>query len=176
MFQVTNEGPRETGASSASQTPSTSPDPATEPERRIADKLKRAGIIALQLVILIAVYGVGCLIANFLPITIPGNIVGMALLLVLLATGLLKAKHVGEACDYMVDNMSIFFIPAGVGIMGCFSLLQEAALKFALVCVVTTVIVFLATSLTVMAVSRIMEKHENKARRNRKAARLSQEA
>lgn len=138
------------------------------------ERLRKIGIIALQLVVLIAVYGIGCLIAGFLPIAIPGNIVGMALLLILLGTGILKAKHVGEACDYMVDNMSIFFIPAGVGIMGCFSLLQDAALKFAFVCIVTTVIVFLATSLTVALVSRLMESHH--ARRAKRAMHMQQEA
>jgi hypothetical protein len=35
--------------------------------------------------------------------------------------GILKRKHVGMACDYLIDNMSIFFVPAGVGIMGCVS-------------------------------------------------------
>ena len=82
----------------------------------------------------------------------------MALLLVLLATGVLKGKHIGGACDYMIDNMSIFFIPAGVGIMGCFTLLQGSALKFAFVCIVTTVIVFIATSATVIATSRLMNR------------------
>ena len=94
--------------------------------------------------------------------TVMGNIVGMALLLVLLATGVLKGKHIGGACDYMIDNMSIFFIPAGVGIMGCFTLLQDSALKFAFVCIVTTVIVFIATSATVIATSRIMNRIADK--------------
>ena len=70
----------------------------------------------------------------------------------------LKARHVGDACDCLLDNMSLFFIPAGVAIMGCVSLLEGNALKFALVCVITTVIVFLATSYTVMLVSRLTAK------------------
>lgn len=148
-----------------------------DPEQQQAStpkgKVKRIATLAMQLTLLIAVYELGCLISQYLPISIPGNIVGMALLLTLLATGIVKAKHVGDACDYMVDNMSIFFIPAGVGIMGCFTLLQDAALKFAFVCIVTTVIVFLATSLTVRLVSRLMENHQAK-RKN--GARVSQEA
>ncbi len=136
-----------------------SDSPTTEAESHtIRGKLKRAGIILAQLVVLIAIYEVGCIIARYLPIAIPGNIVGMALLLALLATGVLKGKHVGSACDYMIDNMSIFFIPAGVGIMGCFTLLQGSALKFAFVCIATTIIVFIATSATVIATSRIMDR------------------
>ena len=102
----------------------------------------------------------GCALASVLPIHLPGNIVGMVLLLVLLGTGLLKARHVGDACDCLLDNMSLFFIPAGVAILGCVSLLEGNAAKFALVCVVTTVLVFLATAYTVMLVSRLMAKRD----------------
>ena len=82
----------------------------------------------------------------------------MVLLLVLLGTHILKTKYISEACDYLIDNMSVFFIPAGVAIMGCFSILEAAAAKFAFVCIATTVIVFLATSYTVLFVSWIMAK------------------
>ena len=109
---------------------------------------KRGARFAAQLALVVAVYGAGCAIASVLPVRLPGNIVGMVLLLV----------HVGDACDCLLDNMSLFFIPAGVAIMGCVSLLEGNALKFALVCVITTVIVFLATSYTVMLVSRLTAK------------------
>ena len=121
-------------------------------------KQQRGARFAAQLALVVAVYGAGCAIASVLPVRLPGNIVGMVLLLVLLGTGLLKARHVGDACDCLLDNMSLFFIPAGVAIMGCVSLLEGNALKFALVCVITTVIVFLATSYTVMLVSRLTAK------------------
>ena len=122
-------------------------------------KMKKGLIIAGQLGVLIVVYEFGCAISSMLPIDLPGNIIGMGLLLTCLVTGILKRKHVGMACDYLIDNMSIFFVPAGVGIMGCVSLLQgAAALKFAFVCIVTTVLVFLSTSATVVLVQRLMEK------------------
>ena len=117
---------------------------------------KRGARLIVQLAVVVAVYAAGCALASVLPVHLPGNIVGMVLLLVLLGTGLVKARHVGDACDCLLDNMSLFFIPAGVAIMGCFSLLEGNAAKFALVCGVTTVLVFLATSYTVMLVSRLM--------------------
>lgn len=130
------------------------------------DRIRHAAKLACQMIVLVGIYEIGCQLAAFLPIDLPGNIVGMALLLILLATHVLRGRHVGMACDFLVDNMSIFFIPAGVGIMGCFSLLQESALQFAFVCVATTVIVFLATSWTVIGVSRLQRR-----RAARKAAR-----
>ena len=121
---------------------------------------KRGARLVVQLGVVVAVYAAGCALASVLPIQLPGNIVGMVLLLALLGTGLLKARHVGDACDCLLDNMSLFFIPAGVAIMGCFSLLGGNAAKFALVCVITTVVVFLATSYTVMLVSRLLAKRD----------------
>lgn len=136
------------------------------PRKTIKDHTRHLAKLSAQMLLLVGIYEAGCQVANFLPIDLPGNILGMALLLVLLCTHVLRGRHVGMACDFLVDNMSIFFIPAGVGIMGCFSLLQDSALKFAFVCVATTIIVFLATSWTVIAVSRLQERsHARKAGR-----------
>lgn len=133
---------------------------ATRAERTSTLKAKAGKLarLASQLLVLVGVYETGCLVARYLPVDIPGNILGMGLLLALLITGVLREDNIGAACDYLVDHMSIFFIPAGVGIMGCVSLLSGNVLKFAFVCVVTTVIVFLATSYTVIVTSRLMEK------------------
>ena len=146
--------------------------PGAAPRKTLKERAKHLAKLSAQMLLLVGIYEAGCQMANFLPIDLPGNILGMALLLILLCTHVLRGRHVGMACDFLVDNMSIFFIPAGVGIMGCFSLLQDSALKFAFVCVATTVIVFLATSWTVIAVSRLQQranarKAEGKAAANR---------
>ena len=131
---------------------------ADTPKQRLQRSVKHGLLLLAQLCLIMGVYAAGCALASVLPITLPGNILGMVLLLVLLGTHILKTKYISEACDYLIDNMSVFFIPAGVAIMGCVSLLEGNALKFALVCVITTVIVFLATSYTVMLVSRLTAK------------------
>ena len=60
--------------------------------------------------------------------------------------------------------------------MGCFSMLEDQALKFAFVCVATTIIVFLATSYTVIAVQRLMERRARRAVRTSDGAGLEIEA
>ncbi len=131
---------------------------AVTPLERLQRSVKHGLLLLGQLCLIMGVYAAGCAIASVLPISLPGNILGMVLLLVLLGTHVLKTKYISEACDYLIDNMSIFFIPAGVAIMGCFSLLESSAAKFAFVCITTTVIVFLATSYTVLFVSWVMAK------------------
>ncbi len=128
-----------------------------------AEKALKAGRLLLQFVLVIAIYEAGCLLASILPFSVPGNIMGMVLLLVLLLTGLLKARHVDGACNWMLDNMSLFFIPASVGIMGSMALLDGTLLKFLAICAITTVLVFVVTSYTVVAVSRLMRRFGSKA-------------
>lgn len=129
--------------------------------REKATGASRQGIrLLIQLALVVGIYGAGCALSSVSPVALPGNILGMILLLALLGTGLIKTKHVDMACDCLIDNMSLFFIPAGVAIMGCFSLLEENAFKFAFICIVTTILVFLATSYTVMFVSRLLA-HRN---------------
>lgn len=131
---------------------------ADTPKERLQRSVKHGLLLLAQLCLIMGVYAAGCAIASVLPIALPGNILGMVLLLVLLGTHILKTKYISDACDYLIDNMSVFFIPAGVAIMGCFSMLEASAAKFAFVCIATTVIVFLATSYTVLFVSWIMAK------------------
>lgn len=131
---------------------------ADTPKERLQRSVKHGLLLLAQLCLIMGVYAAGCALASVLPISLPGNIMGMVLLLVLLGTHILKTKYISEACDYLIDNMSVFFIPAGVAIMGCFSLLEASAAKFAFVCIATTVIVFLATSYTVLFVSWVMAK------------------
>ena len=47
---------------------------------------KRGARFAAQLAVVVAVYAAGCALASVLPIHLPGNIVGMVLLLVLHST------------------------------------------------------------------------------------------
>ena len=133
------------------------PEPASFKER-VQREMMHGLLLLAQLSFTTRVYAAPCALASILPVSLPGNIVGMVLMLVLLGTHIVKTKYVSDACTYLIDNMSIFFIPAGVAILGCFSLLEGSAAKFALVCIVTTILVFLATSYTVILVSRIMNR------------------
>jgi hypothetical protein len=46
-------------------------------------------------------------------ILISGSVVSMLLVLVLLSTKLLKEQALGESADFMLRNMTFFFIPPG---------------------------------------------------------------
>lgn len=127
---------------------------------------KTAGHFAIQLAFLLGVCYVGNAVSATLPISIPGNIVSMTLLLTLLISGIVDAGRIKLVSDFLLKYMPVFFIPAGVTILSCLPLIQGHIPQFILVCLITTVMVFLTTSLTVIGVTRLQKAIG--ARRNRR--------
>lgn len=120
--------------------------------KRIRHAAETAGKFVIQLAFLIGVCYIGNAVAAAIPLGIPGNFVSMVLLLGLLITGMLQATKIDLISSFLLKYMPVFFIPAGVSVMGCFPMIADHLPQFALVALLTTVLVFLVTSLTVTAV------------------------
>jgi len=75
-------------------------------------------------------------IASF--VAIPGSVIGMVLLFFALHFDWLKMAQVDEVGTWMTDNMAIFFVPAGVGLMTNFDVLAESWLQLLIIMIVTT--------------------------------------
>lgn len=116
---------------------------------RAQASLKRLLRLGVQLAFLAGVCYLGNSISQNLQLPIPGNIISMALLLALLLTGMLHSSKIDLASGMLLKFMPIFFIPAGVTVMGCFPVIRDHLLQFALVCIITTVLVYLVTSTVV---------------------------
>ncbi len=119
--------------------------------------------IIKQLTIILGVCLCGEFISALLPIAFPGSVIAMILLLLLLFTGVLKEKHISTVGDFFLKNMSIFFLPAAVGILEYWDIISGVLLQFLLICALTTVLTFGATAYTVMAVQRLVKGGKNHA-------------
>lgn len=73
-------------------------------------------------------------------VAIPGSVIGMVLLFFALHFNLLKLEQVDEVGTWLTDNMAIFFVPAGVGLMTNFDVLAESWLQLLIIMLVTTAI------------------------------------
>jgi len=71
-------------------------------------------------------------------VAIPGSVIGMVLLFFALHFGWLKLAQVDEVGTWLTDNMAIFFVPAGVGLMTNFDVLAESWLQLLIIMIVTT--------------------------------------
>lgn len=89
---------------------------------------------------------------------LPGNVLGMALLLVLLLTGVLKESHVQDTADFLLHNMAFFFLPACLGVLEIFSEIRSEIAAILAVCVLTTLCTAAATALTVHLVYQLQRR------------------
>ena len=78
-----------------------------------------------QLGIILAIWTVGELISSLFSsiITIPGTIMGMIILFLLLQFKILKEDAIKDVTDFLLNNMAIFFVPAGVSLINSFGLM-----------------------------------------------------
>ncbi|KLN46758.1 membrane protein [Providencia rettgeri] len=91
---------------------------------------------------------VGNLISTLLPFAIPGSIVGMLILFALLALQIIPAHWAQPGCSILLKNMTILFVPIGVGIMNYYDLLSQQLLPIVASCVVSTLIVMIVVAIS----------------------------
>ena len=79
---------------------------------------------------------------------------GMLILFSGLYTGIIKVNMIGKVSDLFLENLAFFFLPAGVSLITCFTLLQGKWTAIFVVSLVSTVVTLAATGLTVQLVKR----------------------
>jgi len=87
----------------------------------------------------------GEVIGRGLGLPIPGNVLGMVLLLIALRLGLVRLDWVSEAADLLLGHMALFFVPAGVGVMTYAAMIGKEWLPITVATVVSTFVVMAVT-------------------------------
>src|SRR6516162_1753489 len=95
--------------------------------------------LAGQVGLLWAIFGVSNVVVTRLHLRVPGNIVGMLLLLALLSTGVVQERWVAAAAGVLAKHLAFFFIPIAVGLMDCGGLLWPVGHRLLLAIVVSSV-------------------------------------
>ena len=107
-----------------------------------------------EAIVIFGIYLMGELISGLLNLPIPGNILGMLILLLLLCTKVIKLEQIETVSTFLLYYLAFFFIPAGVGLMTSVGVIKDTWLKLIIVCILTTSIVIASTGLIVQFVSR----------------------
>ena len=81
--------------------------------------------IYFQLLIIFGFSFVGDTLSNSLHLPVPGSILGMICFFLALHFNLLNFTDVDEVGSFLINNMTILFLPAGVGIMAKWSLISD---------------------------------------------------
>jgi len=111
-----------------------------------------------QIGILFLVCLAGHAVSVLLPFPVPGTVIGMIFLFLLLLFKLVKADHMKPLSDFLLKNMAFFFVPAGVSILANLDLVKDKIFALIAVVVLTTVLTFGATALTVQGVIKVQDR------------------
>lgn len=93
-------------------------------------------------------------------VAIPGSVIGMVLLFFALHFNWLKMEQVDEVGTWLTDNMAIFFVPAGVGLMTNFDVLADSWLQLLIIMVVTTIFMMIFVGRIVQWVQKKTNKED----------------
>ncbi len=85
----------------------------------------------------------GWLIQGF----IPGSVIGMILLFTALCFKIVKPDRIKPVAKFLCDNMALFFVPAGVGIINSMDILSQYWQAVLVACGVSTVVVLVVVAL-----------------------------
>ena len=105
-----------------------------------------------------------------LALPMPGPVIGLMLLLVLLvardrfaalARGPLQGDGVESASRGLLANLSLLFVPAGVGVVQKLDLVAEHGIAFLGVLAVSVLVTLLVTVATFLLASRLMARGRN---------------
>ncbi|HJC90040.1 CidA/LrgA family protein [Mediterraneibacter glycyrrhizinilyticus] len=119
--------------------------------------------IIKQIGIIFSVCWISMVIEKIFPGVFPASIIGMILLFLCLAAGILKIEHVQEKSDFLLENMAFFFIPAGVSIINYMDILKNAVVQLIIICTVSTVVTFAVTAYTVRFTMYLIRKKKSDA-------------
>jgi len=96
----------------------------------------------------------GDLLHTLIPLNIPTSIYGIILLFAALETGILKLEAIRETGDFLLGIMTLLFLPAVIGVLEVWDIVQSRLLQYVTVLIVTTVVVMAASALVTQLVVR----------------------
>jgi len=95
--------------------------------------------------ILLFICFLGRLIHSFFKLPLPGSIIGMIILFTLLCTGIIKVTMLEDISKFLLEHLSFFFIPAGVGLLAYMEILKANILYILAIATITTILVMVVT-------------------------------
>jgi len=122
--------------------------------------LKKVLRLLVELAILCGLFLLGGQLATWLGWPIPGGVMGLALLLILFASGVLKPAMLQLGAGWLMAEMLLFFIPALMSLLDYGALIRDEGWRILLVIAVSTLMVMVVTALTVELVCRWSLRHE----------------
>ncbi|WP_409368187.1 CidA/LrgA family protein [Lysinibacillus sp. 38-6] len=112
--------------------------------------------IIIQIGILNIFYYIGVGIVSYLHIPLPGSVIGLLLLALSLNFKIIKVEYIQDGAGFLIGILTLFFIPATVGIIDYPELMSTTGLLIILAVIASTLIAIYLSGL----VTQLIEKRE----------------
>ena len=112
-----------------------------------------------QLLIILGVTFAGEALHFLLPLPVPASIYGLVLMLLCLCFKVFPLRAVEETGDFLIDLMPALFVPATVGVMAAWDVLQPVLLQVALITFLSLIVVMAVSGRVTQWVLRREAKH-----------------
>ena len=96
-------------------------------------------------------------------INIPGSILGMIILFLLLQFKIISEEKIKDVADFLLGNMGIFFIPAGVSLIQSLGLIKENAILLLSCIILINIAVMIGSGISVEFMIKLKEKKQAKS-------------
>ncbi len=115
-----------------------------------------------QFAIILVLSLIGEVLHACLPLPVPASIYGIVILLLCLETGMIRVDAVKEVSVFFIAIMPVLFIPAAVGVIESWQMIQTKLAAYIAITVITTVLVMAVSGKAVQSMIRLLEKKEDK--------------
>jgi holin-like protein len=126
-------------------------------------RMKKILKTAIQIAIIYIIYSIGNFISSLISnvILIPGNIIGMVILLLLLTGNVLKLSMIEDTSSFMLKYMGFFFVPITVGIMESYKLIQDSIFQIIIILFISCILVmYVSCKVTDLLISYKEKRHD----------------
>ncbi len=94
-----------------------------------------------QLAVILTISLIAELMEYLIPLPVAASVYGLVLMLAGLTTKLIPLEKVEGAADFLVEIMSVLFVPPTVGIMTSVEALQEMLIPLCVIAIVSTILI-----------------------------------
>ena len=115
-----------------------------------------------QFAIILLLSALGELLKYFIPLPIPASIYGLVLMLIALMTGIIKLEKIEATADFLLDIMTIVFIPGGVGLITAWEPIKAMLVPAMVIIIVTSVLMIGVTGSVTQFMIHLKSKKEGK--------------
>jgi holin-like protein len=115
--------------------------------------MRRSIVLAIQVGGLLLISQAGHAAAAALALPVPGNLLGMLLLLGLLVTGAVRTRWIEGSASLLLRHLAFFFVPITVGLMGFAALLASDGAAILLTLVASAAIGLCVAGFTAQALA-----------------------